>query len=123
MKLLLKKGANVEQKDRWGGTPLRELTPFEQEAHVHMQKGLSRVHPVHLPGDAVREGHLDCAEKLRVAGGELGFDEATASSELCESARKGDVEAIAMLLSCGVSVNAADYDRRRYAYTCIVIVT
>ena len=111
----------MEQKDRWGGTPLRELTPFEQEAHVHMQTGLSRVHPVRLPGDAVREGHLDCAEKLRVAGGELGFDEATASSELCESARKGDVEAIAMLLSCGVSVNAADYDRRRYAYTCIVI--
>ena len=48
MKLLLKKGANVEQKDRWGGTPLRELTPFEQEAHVHMQTGLSRVHPVRL---------------------------------------------------------------------------
>lgn len=112
MSLLLKKGGDVRQKDRWGGTPLRERTPFEQETHIH---GLSRVYPVRLPGDAVREGHLDCAEKLRVAGGELGYDEATASSELCESARKGDVEAIAMLLSCGVSVNAADYDRRKHA--------
>ena len=86
---LLKKHADHSAKDRWGGTPL---------------------------SDAVREGHLECAELLREAGAELGYDELTASGELCDSARKGKVEHVKMLLKCGADVNAADYDLRTCAH-------
>ena len=51
---------------------------------------------------------LDCADQLREAGGELGYDELTASGELCENARRGDVESVKMLLKCGININAAD---------------
>ena len=71
---LVEHGVDVNAQDRWGGT------------------GLS---------DAVREGNLECAELLREAGAELGYDELTASGELCDSARKGKVEHVKMLLRCG----------------------
>ena len=48
LEFLIKKGAKINSEDRWGGTPLC---------------------------DAVREGHTDCAAKLRDAGGLLGYDE------------------------------------------------
>ena len=58
--LLLELGAAVNAKDRFGHTPLQ---------------------------DAVKHAHVDVARLLRENGGELGFDEASLSSELCESAR------------------------------------
>ena len=54
--------ADVNAKDRWGGTPLR---------------------------DAVREGHTKVAEVLKAKGAELGMSELQASAELCEYARAG----------------------------------
>ena len=44
------------------------------------------------------------------------YDELTASGELCDSARKGKVEHVKMLLKCGADVNAADYDLRTCAH-------
>ncbi|KAL1521874.1 hypothetical protein AB1Y20_021525 [Prymnesium parvum] len=82
---LIKRNAKVDVVDRWGGTPLR---------------------------DAVREAHKEVASYIRMAGGTLGFDECTASGELCEMARQGNTPVLAMLLECGALVNAADYDKR-----------
>ena len=48
---------------------------------------------------------------LREQGGELKWDEGKESSELCELARAGDLERVKLLLNCGCSANAADYDR------------
>ena len=60
----------------------------------------------------MREGHSQIAELIRSKGGELCFDEAKASGDLCEAARQGDVKTVEMLLACGLDVNAADYDLR-----------
>lgn len=76
---------DINAKDRWGGTPLV---------------------------DAIREGHGKVAKLLHQHGGDLMYDEATASGELCELARKGDLERIKLLLECGCSANSADYDKR-----------
>ena len=56
--MLIEHGANINAKDRWGGTPLC---------------------------DAVREGYGKVAESLRKAGAELGYDTVTAAGELCAS--------------------------------------
>eukprot|EP00965_Chrysotila_dentata_P152107 5025928-Pleurochrysis_carterae.AAC.1 len=82
---LVKSGGDVNVRDRWGGTPLR---------------------------DAVREGHTHCAVLLRDSHAELMLDESDASGMLCEYARLGDLEKIRLLLSCGIDVNAKDYDSR-----------
>ena len=76
--------ANVNCADRWNGTPLV---------------------------DAIREGHVKAARLLREKGGELLWDEARASGELCELARAGDLERVSLLLECGCQVNAADCER------------
>ena len=52
---LLSAGANVNARDRWGGTPLR---------------------------DAVREGHVKVAKFLHENGGELGLNESELSGEV-----------------------------------------
>ena len=57
VELLVAHGANVNSLDRWGGTPVR---------------------------DAVKNGHDKLSRYLLDLGGTLGFDEVTASSELCE---------------------------------------
>ncbi|KAL1527096.1 hypothetical protein AB1Y20_015779 [Prymnesium parvum] len=82
---LIEAGANLNLVDRLGRTPL---------------------------GNAVREGHRHVAHAIREAGGEVLYDEATTSGELCEMARCGNIEGIKLLLSGGCSVNAADYDQR-----------
>ncbi|KAL3926549.1 MAG: hypothetical protein SGPRY_003248 [Prymnesium sp.] len=82
---LLMSNASINQVDRWGGTPL---------------------------ADAIREGHQTVAVVLRDAGAEVLYDDAKASSELCEMARVGNIEGIKLLLDGGCSINAADYDLR-----------
>lgn len=62
--------------------------------------------------DAVREDHAHIATLLRSRQGELLFDEAKASGDLCEYARRGDVKTVQMLLAAGCSANSSDYDRR-----------
>ena len=52
------------------------------------------------------------AELLRSKGGELLYSESKASGDLCEFAREGDTKSVKMLLACGCSANAADYDKR-----------
>jgi hypothetical protein len=71
----------VNVTDRWGGTPIR---------------------------DAIREGHFHVAKRLREHGGELKYDEITASGELCELARHGLTERLTLLLDCGCDINAMD---------------
>ena len=82
---LLEAGSDMNKVDRWGGTPL---------------------------ADAVREGHRDIANKLIEMGAIIGMDESTASGELCELARGGDVDKVKLLLVGGCDANAADYDKR-----------
>ena len=82
---LLQGGADVNVRDRWGGTPL---------------------------ADAIRQGADKVFELLLKAKGVLGYDEAKMSSVLCDYAKEGRKEAIIMLLMAGGSVNAADYDKR-----------
>lgn len=77
--------ANVNAKDRWGGTPL---------------------------ADAVRQGAERVAQLLIKAGGKLDMDEAKISGELCWYAQAGKKEAIGHLIQAGSSVNASDYDKR-----------
>ena len=83
--LLLELGAAVNAKDRFGHTPLQ---------------------------DAVKHAHVDVARLLRENGGELGFDEASLSSELCESARSGSLDQMSLLLRNHADVDAKDYDSR-----------
>ena len=47
------------------------------------------------------------AKLLREHGGQLGFDEATASGELCELARQGSLDLLKVMLTSGAPVNAA----------------
>ena len=82
---LLNNNVEVNHLDRWGGSAL---------------------------ADAVRHGHRQCAVELHRAGGKLMYDEVRASSELCEAARRGDLETIKLLLDCGINGDAADYDQR-----------
>ena len=85
LQLLLARNAKVNARDRWGGTPLR---------------------------DAVREGHAAAVKVLCDAGGELCYTDDEASSKLCELAKQGSRDLLEILLSCGVPVNAKDYDGR-----------
>jgi len=61
---------------------------------------------------AVRGMHVDCAMAIRKAGGDLMWDENTAAGELCEAAKHGNSDKLDLLVACGISVNAADYDQR-----------
>ena len=83
--LLCERGAEVNTLDTWGNSPLSE---------------------------AVRHGHANVAKALHSRGAVLGFDEARASSALCDSALRGDLEKIRLCITVGIDVNAADYDRR-----------
>merc|ERR1719231_535405 len=79
VEFLLDAKADINCKDRWQGTPLR---------------------------DAVTHGHVALAKVLRSRGGELGYDDVQASGELCEMARQGRVDMVQTLIRCGASVNA-----------------
>ena len=71
----------------------------------------------HMPNTSLccipnQEGHNKVVKFLREHGGELKWDEGKESSELCELAKVGDLERVKLLLDCGCSANAADYDKR-----------
>ena len=55
--------------------------------------------------DALREGHVKVALALKAHGGKPGMDEITASGELCELARQGNLELLKVLVACGVPVD------------------
>ena len=57
---------------------------------------------------AVNKGHSDVARLLRSSGATLGWDEVTASGELCEAAKGGNLEKLDLLITCGAAINAAD---------------
>jgi len=82
---LLKEGAEVNVRDRWGGTPL---------------------------ADAIRQGAERVVDILLGAKGQLGYTEAQTASVLCEYAKEGRKEAITQLLKSGGNVDACDYDKR-----------
>ena len=85
VEVLKEHGAELNKKDRWGGTGL---------------------------ADAIREGHREVAHYLCAAGGKLEFDEETAAATLCELAKSGDVDKVQLVLAGGCDANAADYDLR-----------
>ena len=58
----------------------------------------------------MRRAHQDVAHLIVEAGGELGFDEPTMSSELCELTRQGRLDGIRLLLESKADPGAADYD-------------
>jgi len=83
VKLLCELGAEVNIKDRFGTTPMRE---------------------------AVNGKHAKAAEALARAGGVLVFEHA--ASRLHAAAWQGDVEQLAVIMSHGVDVNFVNYDGR-----------
>ena len=83
--LLSTQGIQVNSKDRWGNTPLR---------------------------DAVREGHKVISKALLEAGGRLELGEVETAGELCELAKQGSLDRLDLLIRSGASPNATDYDNR-----------
>ena len=85
VEVLRQGGADVNAKDRWGGTAL---------------------------ADAIREGHREVAHYLVSAGGQLNYNEETAAGTLCELAKQGDLDKVKLLLTGKCDANACDYDHR-----------
>lgn len=88
--VLIENGANVNVRDRWGGTPLR---------------------------DAVSENRNEVIVRLREAGalddedgGDEGIDKP--SIELIQFSSHGNLDAVKERVSSGVSVSVADYEER-----------
>ena len=52
------------------------------------------------------------ANELCEAGAELGWEETDVASALCDRTRQGLLPELRLLVKCGASVNAADYDKR-----------
>eukprot|EP01114_Cavostelium_apophysatum_P019573 TRINITY_DN6345_c0_g1_i2.p1 TRINITY_DN6345_c0_g1~~TRINITY_DN6345_c0_g1_i2.p1 ORF type:complete len:781 (+),score=118.55 TRINITY_DN6345_c0_g1_i2:53-2344(+) len=77
-------GADINAKDRWGGTPL---------------------------DDAVRHGHEQISVYLKQQGGQHG-DSADFGAQLISAASRGDLAIVKKLVESGVSPNSADYDQR-----------
>ncbi|XRB09682.1 potassium channel skor [Pycnococcus provasolii] len=80
---LLRRGANVNARDRWTGSPLL---------------------------DAITHGHEICAKLLYANGGKMNMDEA--ANRLCSAASEGDLEVLRLLVENGVPVDEGDYDQR-----------
>ena len=76
--------ANLNAKDRWGGTPL---------------------------ADAIREGHKEVAEYLREHRGHLP-DDMDVAGMMCQAASEGNIEQLRTFFINGVDLNAGDYDAR-----------
>jgi ankyrin repeat protein len=85
---LVATGANLNSKDRWNNTPLKEAVYHQNDA---------------------------LAKSLHTAGAALGMDESFLAYELCRLAHRGedaDVELLRLLLESGADVAVADYDGR-----------
>jgi ankyrin repeat protein len=83
---MIDRGANINCRDRWGGTPL---------------------------SDAQRGGHTAIAAYLLGLGALATSDPGPSEGErMCRAAARGELEEIRQLVASSASVNAADYDRR-----------
>ncbi len=110
VEFLLENAANINAKDRCCGLSrplLASPRPRPDLALISPRSPLTRWGGTPLR-DAVREGHHAVAKHLRSQGAELGYTEVEASGELCELARTGCQERLALLVDCGADVNAAD---------------
>merc|ERR1719210_1472798 len=83
-KLLVKKGADVNAKDRWNGTPL---------------------------DDAVRSNNKEVMDYLVENGAKTG-DEGGVVKRLFTAIEKNDVDNVNTLIKSGVDVKSVDYDMR-----------
>jgi DNA-binding transcriptional ArsR family regulator len=83
VRYLLDAGADVEAKDRFGGSPL---------------------------DDAVRHGRTEIQALLRAHGARLRGD--GYAIKICEAAAKGDLDTLAVLVENGVDTAVGDYDGR-----------
>jgi len=81
--LLVSFNADVNFRDRWEGTPLK---------------------------DAIISGHPLVAESLKAKGARM--PKGIGAQEMCTAASRGDVARMRMLLSCGVNLDEGDYDSR-----------
>ncbi|KAL3926709.1 MAG: hypothetical protein SGPRY_003177, partial [Prymnesium sp.] len=81
---------------------------LEFQAPVNAKDGEGRT-PVAV---ALQKNQIEIAKAIRDAGGRLAWDNITASTELCEAAKVGDIERLTAVLICGANVNAHDYDSR-----------
>ncbi len=94
VKCLLNHRVDVNFKDRWGGTALR---------------------------DAVREGHRHVATLLFDHGGRFGETAEELASELLRKTRASEIEGMRMLLDHGVSADVQDYDGRTALHIACII--
>lgn len=62
--------------------------------------------------NALLKRHALIVKTLRDAGAQRFANESETAASLCEKARGGLLSPLKLLLSCGVNVNAADYDQR-----------
>lgn len=61
---------------------------------------------------AIRQGHYHVARYLRSQGAEIHLDDTAVSGEICALASAGQLEKLKLMVECGCSINAADYDQR-----------
>ena len=119
VKMLLKCGADVNAADY----DLRTCAHLAaSEGNMHITEVLVAREEINLNlvdrfgstplSDALRGGHLEVARFLVTNGGQVVYDDLTASGELCEFARSGKLERIQLLLEGGCNVDACDYDGR-----------
>jgi ankyrin repeat protein len=62
--------------------------------------------------EAVKNGHEDTMDLLKRHGAELCMHESLAASVVCQAVFDGDSTLLRRLLRAGISVDAADYDKR-----------
>ena len=108
VEVLVAKGANINAKDRWGGTPLDDAVLGQRDEVAEYLRLLGAQHSISLN------------KRLNAPGG-LGeggvIDPVSPVALLLQSAAEGKVDAIRQLLEDeDVSPNASDYDKRTAAH-------
>ena len=95
---LLENGADVNPRDRCQPSAVGRAPPTTPPPHLCLSPRAARRWGGTPLSDAIKHVHGNVADTIRGAGGELGFDEVTASGELCELARTGKMEALAQMV-------------------------
>ncbi|KAL1523439.1 hypothetical protein AB1Y20_018379 [Prymnesium parvum] len=121
IRALLQASAEVNLRDRWGGTALADaIRESHEEAALREGHKELAVELHELGGElkyeeeqmTVREGSHAIACRLVELNAHVNFDKTTTANELCKYASHGDVEGIRILLAGGADVNAADHRGR-----------